>query len=96
MRKFRYSAWAFTIVVVIALATIIDYSFYTQLAFVSSVVTMLYFMYHLFVREVEDVVYRVYEERLKKEIRDEVREEVDRLYEDKIKKDIQDMLRKPK
>ena len=58
----------------------------------SSVVSMLYFMYRLFVREVENVVYRVYEERLKKEIR----EEVERLYEEKIKKDIQEMLRNPK
>ena len=96
MRKFRYCAWAFTVIVVTALATIIDYSVYTQVAFVSSVVSMLYFMYRLFVREVENVVYHVYEDKLKKEIRDEVREEVDRLYEEKIKKDIQEMLRNPK
>ncbi|AZI75812.1 hypothetical protein SBFV2_gp45 [Sulfolobales Beppu filamentous virus 2] len=73
----------------ISLIVLIDPDIYTILAYVSSVMTIVYMSYRMLIRELEKEILMVYEQKLKKQIDDEVIV----VYEKRLKKDIEELIK---
>lgn len=76
-------------VILVSLIVLFDPDLYTVLAYVGSVMTIVYMSYRMLLKEIEDEVYRVFEDKLKKEVEDQVIV----VYEKKLKKDIEELIR---
>ncbi|AXQ00119.1 hypothetical protein SFV1gp37 [Sulfolobus filamentous virus 1] len=100
MLKSRLYSAIFVILIITAIILIVDPDIYTIIAFVSSVIGIIYTTYNLMVKEIENTVYRLYEQRLRSDIHNDIEQIIYQVYEQKLKNDIKDMienyLRNPK
>ena len=76
-------------VILVSLIVIFDPDIFTVIAYVGSVVTIVYMSYRMLLREVEHEVYKVFEQELKKEVKDQVII----VYEEELKKDIEELIK---
>ena len=76
-------------VILVSLIVILDPDIYTVLAYVASVMTIVYMSYRMLMREVENEIYKVFEQKLKKDVEDQVIV----VYEKRLKKDVEELIR---
>lgn len=81
-----------TVIMTSILYFLVDPNYLVYVTYLGSVLGAIYSVYRLFVREVENEVFRVYEEKIKSDIRQEVTDEVLRVYHEEIRPDIEKVI----